>query len=79
LGARTSRFHHCRPQFRALCFRNASYSRLHFGVVSAGQMLVSEALPLFHNQALSPMTEVALTQIDFYCQMKKLQVGGCIP
>lgn len=41
------------------------------------QIRVVDAIPLFHQcLGLAPMLEIALTQIDTYCQNSKLQIVG---
>ncbi|XP_065676707.1 ER membrane protein complex subunit 8-like [Hydra vulgaris] len=42
-----------------------------------GKMRILDAIPLFHQcLGLAPMLEVALTQIDFYCQRQKINIVG---
>ncbi|KAJ3148023.1 hypothetical protein HDU86_007591 [Geranomyces michiganensis] len=43
---------------------------------SAEVVEVVDAVPLFHSRPLAPMLEVALQQVQLYCDQKSLQVVG---
>ncbi|KAI8586154.1 hypothetical protein BDZ88DRAFT_483879 [Geranomyces variabilis] len=43
---------------------------------SGDEIEVVDAVPLFHSRPLAPMLEVALQQVQIYCDQKSLQVVG---